>query len=429
MLAGLTQLIQLKLQGNAISDVSSLVTLNLFRGPWTAWTDREEIGLSLERNPLNYVSLYTHISAMQAKGIEVQFNSRTPTTLVKISGAAQQGIVDTALPLPFVVEVQDQQNRAFAGVPVTFTIIAGSGQLSATTTSTDLNGRAAAHLVSGHTAGTTTVRVTAADISQPIQFTATAVMPSAPVDVPDSVLRTEIMSALGKSRDGVLTIADMLNLTTLTANNANIFSLIGLQHASNLTTLSLDDNNISDVAPLAGLSQLIRLSLNNNNISDVAPLAPLAGLSQLIRLSLNNNNISDVAPLAALTRLKILSLNNNNISDVSSLETLTHLQTLHLRENLLSYPSLHMHIPSIQAGGATVSVDPRTPTPLLISSTQGIPGTKLPVIVVVQDEEGFGIAGVPVTFSVTGGGGQLFASNTSQMVPAGSGRTSRWVQH
>ena len=309
-LASLTQLTHLNLYNNAVSDVLPLAKLNLIGSQW------DSTGLHLELNPLNYVSLHTHIPAMQVRGIEVKFDPRTPTTLVKISGDMQRGIVDTTLPLPVVVEVSDQQNRAFAGVPVTFTITTGGGQFSTTATSTDLKGRAAAHLTLGRTAGTTTVRVTAADISQPVQFTATAVLPSAPMAVPDAALRTEIMSALGKSRDGVLTITDMLNLTTLTVNNANIFSLIGLQHASNLTTLSLDDNNISDVAPLAGLSQLIRLSLNNNNISDVARLA-------------------------ALTQLKILSLNNNNISDVSSLETLTHLQTLHLRENLLSYPSLH----------------------------------------------------------------------------------------
>ena len=394
-LAGLTQLTQLKLPGNAISDVSPLVTLNLVRRPWTAWVDREEIGLSLERNPLNYTSLHTHIPAMQAREIEVKFDPRTPTTFVKISGDMQRGIVDTTLPLPVVVEVRDQQNRAFAGVPVTFTITTGGGQFSTTTTSTDLKGRAAAHLTLGRSIGTTTVRVKAADISQPVQFTATAVLPSAPAAVSDPALRAEIMSALGKSREGVPTMADMLNLTTLITNNANIRDLTGLQQARNLTTLSLDDNDISNVAPLVGLPQLIKLSLNNNNISDVAPLA-------------------------TLTRLKILSLNNNNISDVSPLETLTHLQTLHLKGNPLRYPSLQMSIPTIQANGATVMVDLGTPTTLVkLSGARGVAGATFRIIIEVQDDEGFGIAGVPVTFSVIAGGGSLVGKD---YITDGTGR-------
>ena len=402
-LAELTQLTVLDLRYNTITNIEPLVGLNLTGTQWNS------TGLYLERNPLSYTSINTHIPAMQAKGIEVQFNSRTPTTLVKISGTAQQGTVNAALPLPFVVEVRDQQNIAYAGVPVTFNVTTGSGRLSATTTTTDTVGRAKAHLTLGRTAGTTTVRVTATDISQPVQFTATAVLLSSPVTVPDTNLRAEIAVALGKSRSQVLTVADLLKLTALTANSANIRDLTGLQHASNLKTLALDNNNISDVALLAGLPQLMSLSLDDNNISDVAPLEVL---TQLETLSLDDNDIANVVPLAALTQLRTLSLNNNSISDVAPLEALTHLKTLHLRGNLLSYPSLHTSVPAIQAGGATVRVDLRTPTTLLkVSGTHGVAGAALPLIVEVQDENGFGFSGVPVTFTVTAGGGQLSAPN------------------
>ena len=402
-LAELSQLTVLDLRYNTITNIEPLVKLNLTGTQWNS------TGLYLERNPLSYTSINTHIPAMQARGIEVRFDPRTPITLVKISGAAQQGTVNAALPLPFVVEVRDQQNIAYAGVPVTFSVTAGNGRLSTTTTTTDTNGRAAVHLTFGRTAGTTTVRVTATSISQPVQFTATAVLLSSPVTVPDTNLRTEIAVALGKSRSQVLTVADLLKLTALTANNANIRDLTGLQHASSLKTVSLDNNNLSDVALLAGLPQLTTLSLDDNNLSDVTPLA---ALTQLTTLSLDNNNLSDVTPLAALAQLITLSLENNSLSDVSSLEGLTQLKTLHLRGNLLSYPSLHTSVPAIQAGGATVRVDLRTPTTLLkVSGTHGVAGAALPLIVEVQDENGFGFSGVPVTFTVTAGGGQLTAPN------------------
>ena len=380
-LVGLTQLTSLHLWGNAIFDVSPLTPLTQLKG------SEEWHGLYLHNNPLNYASLHTHIPAMQVKGVNVQFDERTPTTLVKRSGAAQQATVDAPLPLPFVVEVRDERNHAFAGVPVTFTVTAGTGRLSATTATTDASGIAQAHLTLGRTAGTTTVRVTVPNLSQPVQFTATALLPSAPVYVPDVNLRAQIAATLGKARDSLITVADMLTLTALSANNANIRELTGLQHASNLTTLSLDNNNLFDVAPLAALTQLETLSLNNNNLSDVTFLA-------------------------RLTHLKTLSLNNNNLADIEPLVNLSQLKTLYVRGNLLSYPSLHIHLPAIQASGAATSVDSRTPITLVKhSGTHGVAGTAFPIVVEVQDEHGFEFSGVPVTFTVTAGGGHLSAAN------------------
>ena len=263
-LAELKKLDVLNLSANNISDIAPLVELNLTGTEW------DRTGLDIRWNPLSYASINTHIPAMRAKRIEVAFENRTPTTLVKISGTAQQGIVNTALPLPFVVEVQDQQNKAFAGVPVTFSVATGGGKLSATTVPTDAAGRASAHLTMGRTADTTTVRVTAAKISQPVQFTATAILRSTPVPIPDVNLRAEIVKTLRKPPSATITAADLLKLRTLTANNAGILDLTGLQYASNLTSLSLSNNRISNIALLAGLTQLTTLDLRDNPLSDAS---------------------------------------------------------------------------------------------------------------------------------------------------------------
>ena len=66
-LADLTQLTSLYLGDNFISDVSPLLGLNLTGAEW------DSTGLYLGGNPLSYASINTHIPAMQAKGIEVQF--------------------------------------------------------------------------------------------------------------------------------------------------------------------------------------------------------------------------------------------------------------------------------------------------------------------------------------------------------------------
>ena len=436
-LSGLTQLTVLDLRNNAILDVSPLVGLDLIG------TDFDSIGLYLQHNPLSYASIHTHIPAMQAKGIEVQFDNRTPTTLRKISGAAQQGAVDGTLPLPFVVEVRDEHGAPFEGVPVTFTVTAGGGKLSATTATTDLTGRAQTRLTLGGTAGTNTVSVSAVEISEPVRFTATAVLLSSPVTVPDAALRAKITEVLGKPPGGSLTMADMLTLTALTANNANIRELTRLQHASNLTTLSLNNNSLSDVSSLAGLPKLKMLSLDNNSLSDVAPLtallqlktlsldnnnlsdvAPLTALLQLKTLSLDNNNLSDVAPLGGLTQLTTLSLGNNNLSDVSTLVKLPQLKTLHLRGNPLSYPSLHTYIPTLQAAGVEVAVDLRTPTTLLkISGAHGVAGAAFLFVVEVRDQDNRAFSGVPVVFAVTAGGGHLFPPTAVTDV-AGRARTT-----
>ena len=209
------------------------------------------------------------------------------------------------------------------------------------------------------------------------------------VDIPDPNLRAEIENLRGKTSGATITVADMLTLTRLSARNANISDLTGLESATNLTTLYLDaeyvwteeryinSNSVSDLSPLAGLTNLTRLALDNNNITDISPLAgltsltrlwiysnaitdisavagltnltylglggnnisdisPLEGLTNLTRLTLNNNSISDVSAVAGLTNLTYLGLGGNNISDISPLEGLTNLTELPLWENPLS---------------------------------------------------------------------------------------------
>ena len=398
-LAGLTQLGELHLDRNSIVDVVPLIGLNL------AGTK-----LFIRTNPLSYASIMTYIPVMQAKGTAVAFDTRTPATISKISGDAQQGNVNNTLPMPFVVEVRDQKNQTFKGVPVTFAITTGDGNLSTTTATTGPDGKAQAYLTFGQTEGETTVKVTAPNISKSLTFSAMTISLNASVVFPDPNLREKIAETLGKPAGETLTVSDMLTLTAFTANNANIQNLTGLQHASNLKTLSLDDNILSDITPLAELPQLTKLSLNNNRLSDVAQFMTLAHLQTL---SLDANNLSDVTPLASLTQLTTLSLNNNSISDVAPLTSLVQLKTLQLKGNLLLYPSLYTHIPTIQLAGTAVTFDTRTvKTFVHRSSLQGVAGKSLMFVVEVQDEKGFGFAGVPVTFSVTVGGGYLSSKNS-----------------
>ena len=166
-LEDLTNLTELVVANNAVSDISPLKSN-------TGLGTRDVI--LLFSNPLSYSSIYTDIPALQARGATIFFTSRVPTTLTKISGDTQTGNPGATLANPFVVEVKDGASTAkpFAGVPVTFAVTAGGGTLSATSATTDANGRAQTKLTLGSTAGTNTVTasVTHATTTLSVSFTA-----------------------------------------------------------------------------------------------------------------------------------------------------------------------------------------------------------------------------------------------------------------
>ena len=77
---------------------------------------------------------------------------------------------------PFVVEVKDQNGDPFKDAQVTFSVSAGGGTLSATTATTNTNGRARTTLTLGNDAGANTVTATVEGLD-PVTFTATARTP------------------------------------------------------------------------------------------------------------------------------------------------------------------------------------------------------------------------------------------------------------
>jgi hypothetical protein len=68
-----------------------------------------------------------------------------------------------------VVEVRDSEGQLFAGVPVMFTVTSGGGTLSATSTTTDTDGRAESALTLGAD-GENTVSASVEGISETVTF-------------------------------------------------------------------------------------------------------------------------------------------------------------------------------------------------------------------------------------------------------------------
>jgi predicted outer membrane repeat protein len=151
-----------------------------------------------------------------------------------------------------------------------------------------------------------------------------------PVHFADANLKARVESQLGISDP---TPADMMALTTLTANGPRIVDITGLEYATNLVNLDLGNNRISDISAIAGLTNLTELCLWNNRIEDISPLA---GLTDLKRLLLSYNQISDISALGGLTHLTFLYLYGNHISNISAVAGLTNLTVLHVAKNEVS---------------------------------------------------------------------------------------------
>ena len=210
----------------------------------------------------------------------------------------------------------------------------------------------------------------------------------------------------------VRVLSSMTHLTYLNLSDSNIAEVSVLipvlSELTNLIDLNLSGDSITDLSPLAVLTNLTSLHLRNNNISDISAVA---GLTNLTNLSLGNNNISDISAVAGLTNLSSISLWYNNISDISPLVENTGLGAqdwdwVGVRENPLSYQSIHTHIPTLQERGVTVAFDNRVATTLL--NISGVITESDNVLTVeVRDSNGRTFEGVPVTFTVTSGGGTL----------------------
>ena len=111
-----------------------------------------------------------------------------PTMLSIVSGNDDQsGETDNPLAQPFVVGVLDQDGKPLQGTAVTFTVTAGSGQISGHTIHTDVYGQAQTTLTLGPQAGRHSVTARATGISQTRTFTATADA-SPPPEEPEPVV-------------------------------------------------------------------------------------------------------------------------------------------------------------------------------------------------------------------------------------------------
>jgi len=118
-----------------------------------------------------------------------------------------------------------------------------------------------------------------------------------PAFIRDAALDSAVRAALGKPL-GLLSQADLLNVTEINGANLNIRTLDGIEGCRNLTVLDLRSNNVRSITPLQNLVNLRILDLGNNNVADITAISGLFLLEELT-LSGPNMDIVDWSPLSA----------------------------------------------------------------------------------------------------------------------------------
>ena len=288
-LAGLTDLTELRLENNNISDIAPLVeNTGLGLGNW----------IDLWGNPLSDRSVNTHIPALQARGvISAGHGGDTPVVIPDaglhaaiadwLGKAGSDAITARGMTTLSHLYAHDSDIGELTGLEYAINLTAlhlGSNRVSDLAPLAGLKNLATLYLYDNG----------ASDLTP---------------------------------------LAGLANLAELDLDFNGISDLAPLAGLTNLKELHLRSNSISDLSPLAGLTSLTRLYLSFNNASD---LTPLAGLSNLTELDLGVNGISDLAPLAGLTSLTRLEMEANDITDLLPLAGLNNLITLKLRGNSIS---------------------------------------------------------------------------------------------
>ena len=276
---------------------------------------------------------------------------KTPHSLTKVSGDGQGGLVGEQLAKPFVVSVLDQDGSAFTGAVVSFSVTTGGGTLSATTVTTNANGRAATRLTLGSEPGTNTVEATVEGL-EPETFTATAV-----VQTPHSLTKVS-----GDGHGGPAST----------------------QLAAPFVVSVLDQ----DSSPLAGVDVTFSVAAGGGMLSSTTDASPCT-----ITSSTSSTTVTTDANGQAATKLTLGSGSGTNTvsATVEGLEPVTFTAT------------------------AAEQAMPHRLTKVCGDSQEGTASILLaePLVVLVSDEDGTAMAGVVVSFAVTAGGGTLSAATAT----------------
>ena len=400
-LAGLTNLTWLLLDNNSISDISAVAGLYQLTDLWLDNNSISDISplventglgsedhVKLKENPLNSVSINTHIPTLQSRGVAVEFSTifvqpEAPTQTVNIPDPNLRAAIENALDkapgaiitvadmaaltvfFPGEANISDLTGLEHATnltiLWLTTNNISDISPLEGLTQLTDLwldnNSISDISPLAGLT-NLTNLQIWNNSISDLSPLVAnTGLGGGDQVNVWGNFLNAlSINTHIPTLQSRGVTVG-FDNIVVQPENITQIVDIpdpdlravindirgkapgatITAADMSVLTYLYLFGEeryeNISELTGLEHATNLTRLLFPGNSISDISPLA---GLTNLTELELRYNSISDISPIAGLTQLTYLHLGSNNISDISALTGLTNLEQLLLWSNDIS---------------------------------------------------------------------------------------------
>ena len=425
-LAGLTDLNLLTLRGNNISDVSSLVAN-------TGLGIGDEV--SLNGNPLSYLSIYTHIPTLQERGVKVDFDNRIPNRIRIVSGDDQRGSPGAALEDAFVVEVQDESGVVFEGVPVTFTVTAGSGTLSTINTATDASGRAESILTLGPNPRTNTVTVSVTEIQVKSTFTAKGVQIPKRLEIvsgndqeglPGAALANpfvaEVRDQSGEPLPGaevtfsVSSGGGTLSTTSATTDSdgrAESTLRLGPKPGANTVTVSVAGIQVQQTFNAEGIRIPKTFVIVSGDDQQGLPGAALEHpFAVEVRDQFDKSFPGAQVTFAVTSGGGTLSVTSGTTDSDGKAES-----TLTLGQNP-GTNTVGVTVTGVQGKQTFTAEGVQIPKTFVIISgenQQGLPGAPLvnPFVVEVLDPSDNPLPGVQVTFSVTSGGGRLSATTAT----------------
>ena len=363
------------------------------------------------------------------------FDSRTPQRIRIVSGDDQQGLPGAPLEEPLVVEVQDEKRFVFEGVPVSFTVIAGEGTLSAGSVTTDANGRAESTLTLGPNPGTATVEVSVVEIRDKQTFTAEGIgMPKTLQIVSGTSQQGKPGTALEKAF--VVEVKDQANkpladvevtfsvtsgggtlsagrVTTDANGRAESTLTLGPEPGTNTVAVAVTGVQVGQTFTAEGVRLPESLKIISGGDQEGLPGAALEEPFVVEVRDQSDKPLQGVKVTFAVRRgggtLSAGSITTDANGRAES--------TLTLGPDP-GTNTVVATVTGVQGGQRFTAEGIRIPKKLEIISgddQEGQPGTVLenPYVVEVRDQSDMPLQGVQVTFSVSGGGGTLSATSVT----------------
>ena len=395
---------------------------------------RAESTLTLGSEPgTNTVTV--SVTGIQEKQTFSAEGIRIPTALQIVSGDAQQGQSGAALEKAFVVEVRDQFDNPLSDVQVTFTVTSGGGTLSATSVTTDSDGRAESTLTLGPEPGANTVTVSVTGVQEEQTFTAEGVR------VPDTL---ELISGINQKglpgfaladpfvvevRDqfdkpfagaqvtfSVSTGGGTLSATSVTSDSigrAESRLTLGPEPGTNSVTVSVTGIQEEQTFTAEGIRIPKTLAIVSGNDQEGLPGTALEKAFVVEVRDQFDEPLPEVQVTFSVTSgggtLSVTSVTTDSSGRAESTLTLGPEPGAN---------AVTVSVTGIQGEQAFSAEGIRVPKTFAIISgmdQEGLPGTALEkaFVVEVRDQFDHPLPEVQVTFAVTGGGGTLSAASVT----------------